>query len=70
MIIQPWLFMYLFSAASAQAAGRCVFGEGRAIVFYDDVNCTGTESSLNECQPPYTSSALNCGYAGVFCQSK
>ena len=48
-----------------------MFGEGRVIGFYDGVNCTGTESSLNECQPPYTSStSLNCGYAGVFCQSK
>ena len=63
--------MYLFSAASAQAAGRCVFGERRAIVFYDDVNCTGTESSLNECQTSFSlSTGLNCGYAGVFCQSK
>ena len=70
MIVQPWLFMYLFSAASAQAAGRCVFGEGRVTTFYDNVNCTGAESSLNECQPPRSPSDQNCGYAGVFCQSK
>ena len=70
MIVQPWLFMYLFSAASAQAAGRCVFGEGRVTNFYDNVNCMGAESSLNECQPPYILSNQICGYAGVFCQSK
>ena len=70
MIVQPWLFMYLFSAASAQAAGRCVFGEGRETNFYDNVNCTGTESSLNDCQPPYILSNQIRGYAGVFCQSK
>ena len=62
--------MYLFSVASAQAEGRCVFGEGRVINFYDNVNCTGAESGLNDCQTLYNLSTLNCGYAGVFCQSK
>ena len=46
-----------------------MFGEGYAINFYDNVNCTGTESSLNDCRPPYTPSSQNCGYAGVFCPS-
>ena len=64
------MVVYLFSAASAQAAGRCVFGEGRVTNFYENVNCTGTESSLNDCKPPYILSNQNCGYAGVFCQSK
>ena len=70
MIVQPWLFMYLFSAASAQAEGRCVFGEGRVINFYDNVNYTGAEFSLNDCQTSYNLTTFNCGYAGVFCQSK
>ena len=34
------------------------------------MNCTGTESSLRECQSSLIPSAQNCGYAGVFCQSK
>ena len=66
----PTMAVHSFPAASARAAGRSVFGEGDVINFYDNVNCTGAESSLNDCQPPYTLSSQNCGYAGVFCQSK
>ena len=66
----PTMAVHSFSAASARAAGRSVFGEGDVINFYDNVNCTGAESSLNDCQPPYTLSNQNCRYAGVFCQSK
>ena len=47
-----------------------MFGEGDVRHFYDNVNCMGAESSLNDCQPPYITSTENCGYAGVFCQSK
>ena len=34
------------------------------------MNCTGAESSLKDCQTSYMVSNQNCGYAGVFCQSK
>ena len=70
MRLSPTMILYLFSVASAQAEGRCVFGEGRVIHFYDNVNCTGAEFSLNDCQTSYSLSTFNCGYAGVFCQSK
>ena len=59
------------STANATAAGRRVFGEGGVITYYNNVTCVGTESKLNVCQSIYsTSSRLDCGYAGVFCQSK
>ena len=63
--------MFSSSAANATAAGRRVFGEGGVVMYYDNVTCVGTESKLNECQSiHHTSPRLDCGFAGVFCQSK
>ena len=57
--------------ANSRSADRSIFGEGREIAYYDNVTCGGTESRLIDCQSlQFTSHGINCGYAGVFCQSK
>ena len=47
------------------------FGQGEGLIFLDTVQCTGTESTLDECQADDIG-AHNCDHAedaGVVCQS-
>ena len=74
--IIPWLhspaFCFHYNIYMHTANARSiVYGGGRVIISYDNVNCVGTESRLADCQNQIVSSNRVCaGYAGVLCQSE
>lgn len=48
------------------------YGQGEGVIWLDDVNCNGNESSLEHCQHP-SFGENNCGHsedAGVICSGK
>ena len=78
-MIRGYLEIFIFQVVCSQlvscgpaiaALSRGQFGEGTGSVFMDNVNCTGQETSLEEC--PYNGWGVhNCGYgesAGVICE--
>ncbi|XP_062612840.1 scavenger receptor cysteine-rich type 1 protein M130-like [Saccostrea cucullata] len=59
----------MLGRSGGTAVDEASYGEGSGQIWLDDVNCSGTESSLMECsKPPFGSH--NCGHgedAGVSC---
>ena len=56
----------------AHGRGSAPFGEGPGLIFLDDVDCEGTESSLLECRGREPGQH-NCNAnedAGVYCPSR
>ena len=67
-IVLQFCFSLYMHTANARSI---VYGGGRVITSYDNVNCVGTESRLADCQNQLVSSNRVCaGYAGVLCQSE
>ncbi|KAJ8018280.1 Neurotrypsin [Holothuria leucospilota] len=57
---------------ATSAPVRAFFGEGSGSIWMDDLQCTGNETSLLECQRPPLGTH-NCGHsedAGVVCEGK
>ena len=52
------------------AAGRAFFSQGKGLIFLDNVECVGNESSLLECVSTNAIGKHNCQHtedAGVIC---
>lgn len=63
---------YMFNATGALASHSAQFGAGRGPVVFDDVHCTGNETSLFECSA-LSHGVHNCDNtedAGVTCKGK
>ena len=56
-----------FSAIGAIARTRAFFGAGTGNIFLDDVQCTGTEAALSDCQASSTHNCVHSEDAGVTC---
>ena len=58
-----------FSAIGAIARTRAFFGAGTGNIFLDDVQCTGTEAALSDCQASSTHNCVHSEDAGVICNA-
>lgn len=56
--------------SEAIGIGRAFYGEGIGIIYFDDVDCTGSEQNISQCDHRGLGSH-NCGHledAGVLCK--
>ena len=56
-----------FSAVGAIARTQAFFGAGTGNIFLDDVQCTGIEATLSDCQASITHNCVHAEDAGVTC---
>ena len=69
MIKHDCYFAFLFTTGSVYLR-EAAFGQGEGLIFRDEVQCTGSENTLDEC-PANDLGAHNCGHredASVVCQ--
>ena len=58
---------YFSSFKGARSVMSALYGEGSGPIFLDDVNCTGTESSLLDCPSTMQHNCQHSEDAGVQC---
>ena len=56
-----------YSIVGSIARTRAFFGAGTGNIFLDDVQCTGTEAVLSDCQVSTTHNCVHSEDAGVTC---
>jgi len=63
----------LLFSGTPSVRGNAFYGSGAGQIWMDDVHCSGTESSLNNCRFNLPWGTNNCGHSedlGVLCRSK
>ena len=58
-------------SSGALVLKKAIYGEGYGHIYYDDLQCTGTESNITECT--HTKGGDNCYHsedASVICKRK